>query len=100
MYSECHQSFFVLYLIINMLWRLEIFSEVMSDSLLLQQNSSEELVQSVEHYCDHFRVAPQYPLYMNLISSYANNTFAREQLRKQKATCKAGSYAQVLYFDH
>lgn len=78
---------------------LRNFYKVMADSSPLQQNSSEELVQSVEHYCDHFRVAPQYPLYMNLISSYANNTFAREQLRKQKATCipsKAGSYVQVL----
>lgn len=65
-----------------------------------EQNSSEELLQLVEHYWDHFRVVPQSPLYMNFISSYSNNIFAREQLRKQKAACisgKIGSYAQVDY---
>ncbi|XP_073385052.1 light-mediated development protein DET1 isoform X3 [Physcomitrium patens] len=64
-----------------------------------QQNSSEELLQLVEQYWDHFRMVPQNPQYMRFISSYANNGFAREQLRKQKAAClsgKAGSYAQSI----
>jgi len=74
------------------------FLESVIDSFLFEQNSSEELLQLVERYWDHFRVAPQNPLYMNFISSSANNSFAREQFRKEKDACisgKAGSYTQV-----
>ena len=43
-------------------------------------------------------MVPQYPLYMNFISNYANNSFGREQFRKEKDAClasKSGSYTQV-----
>jgi hypothetical protein len=68
-------------------------------NFLSPQNSSEELLQLVERHCDHFRVAPQYPLYMNFISSFANNSYTREQLRKQKVACVSskGSYIQVYF---
>ena len=52
----------------------------------------------MERYWDHVRVTPQYPLYMSFISSYANNSFVREQFRKEKDAClagKIGSYTQV-----
>lgn len=74
--------------------------ESVIDAFLFEQNSSEELVQLVERYWDHFRVAPQSPLYMNFISSSANNSFAREQFRKEKDACisgKAGGYIQVAF---
>lgn len=76
-----------------------VYNMETTEILAFYPNSSEELLQLVEHYWDHFRVVPQSPLYMNFISSYSNNIFAREQLRKQKAACisgKIGSYAQVI----
>ncbi len=66
--------------------------------LLLLQNSAEEMLQLVEHYCDYFRMALPVPTYMNFISSYGNNIFAREQLQKQKTvwiTSKITSFSQV-----
>eukprot|EP00249_Psilotum_nudum_P024049 c29072_g2_i1 orf=417-3116(-) len=63
------------------------------------QNSSDDFLQLYEHFCDHFRVAPCYPLYMRFISSYSNNPFSRQQLRDQKAAyknCMASAYAQVV----
>lgn len=74
------------------------FLNRISDASLNKQNSSEELLRSVERYWDHFRLVPQYPLYMNFISSYANNSFAREHFRKEREAClagKFGSYMQV-----
>ena len=75
-----------------------VFLRTRSNALLSEQNSSEELLHLVERYWDHFRVAPQYPSYMSFISSYANNSFAREHFRKEKDAClagKIGSYTQV-----
>jgi hypothetical protein len=45
------------------------------------------MLQLVEHYYDYFRMALPIPTYMNFISSYGNNIFSQEQLRKQKTTC-------------
>jgi de-etiolated-1 len=78
---------------------LAVYNMETTEILSFYQNSSEELLQLVEQYWDHFRVVPQNPLYMNFISSYANNSFAREQLRKQRNASlsgKAGSYTQAI----
>ncbi|KAG0622328.1 hypothetical protein M758_3G089800 [Ceratodon purpureus] len=83
----------------NQITFLAVYNMETTDMLGFYQNSSEELLQCVERYCDHFRMAPQYPLYMNFISSYSNNSFAREFLQKQKAASlnsKIGTYSQVV----
>ncbi|KAG0565437.1 hypothetical protein KC19_8G190500 [Ceratodon purpureus] len=78
---------------------LAVYNTETTEILGFYQNSSEELLHLVERYWDHFRVAPQYPSYMSFISSYANNSFAREHFRKEKDAClagKIGSYTQVI----
>ncbi len=64
------------------------------------QNSAEEMLQLVEHYYDYFRMALPIPTYMNFISSYGNNIFSQEQLRKQKTTCvtsRSYQFSQVSF---
>ncbi|CAM6085593.1 unnamed protein product [Calypogeia fissa] len=78
---------------------LAIFNLETTEILGFYQNSSEEFLLSFEQFCDHFRVAPRYPLYMNFISSYSNNSHVRDQLRKQRTTCsssKTGNYLQFV----
>jgi de-etiolated-1 len=72
-----------------------------TDILGFFQNSSEDFLASFERFSDHFRVMPEEPAWMRFVSSYANNVYAREHLRKQKAACmgsKAGGNSQVRWF--
>ncbi|CAK9194779.1 unnamed protein product [Sphagnum troendelagicum] len=65
---------------------LAVYNLETTKMLAFYQNSAEEMLQLVEHYYDYFRMALPIPTYMNFISSYGNNIFSQEQLRKQKTT--------------
>ena len=64
-----------------------------SDIFYCPQNTGEELYLLFEQFCDHFHTTSKNLLYMNFISSHANNIHAREQLRSVKN--KSNSSSQV-----
>lgn len=67
--------------------------------LAFYQNSNEEFLSTFEHFADHFRCAPRWPVGAAYMSSPANCVHAREQLRKHKQACiasKGGSLFQAV----
>ncbi|KAK4748008.1 hypothetical protein SAY87_014594 [Trapa incisa] len=73
-----------------------VYNMETTEIVAFYQNSSEELYNFFEQFCDHFHVASGHPLYMRFISSHSNNIHALEQLKSIK--CKADSSTQMLQF--
>ncbi|PKI56848.1 hypothetical protein CRG98_022806 [Punica granatum] len=71
-----------------------VYNMETTEIVAFYQNSSEELYQFFEQFCDHFHVASGTPLYMRFISSQSNNIHALEQLKSIKA--KANSFPQFV----
>ncbi|XP_031390631.1 light-mediated development protein DET1 isoform X2 [Punica granatum] len=71
-----------------------VYNMETTEIVAFYQNSSEELYQFFEQFCDHFHVASGTPLYMRFISSQSNNIHALEQLKSIKA--KANSFPQLI----